>query len=120
MAKCAVAGAAVLLAASQFVPVELHPYLSSLPLALGGLGYTLLQIHLKPPRATLLKRVVLGGAFLLWSVVQLLTPGRIAVFLGDAVIAAYVLDLFWMVQDQLPQSTKVTGDKIASATNSAD
>jgi hypothetical protein len=80
-----------------------HPYLSSLPLALGGLGYTLLQIYLKPPRATLLKRVVLGGAFLLWSVVQLLAHGRIAVFLGDAVIAAYVLDLFWMVQDQLKQ-----------------
>lgn len=44
--------------------------------------------------------MVLAAAFLLWAVVQLLSPGRLAVFLGDAVIAAFVLDLFWIVQDQ--------------------
>lgn len=78
----------------------MHPYLSSFPLALAGLGYTLLQAHLKPPRPILLKRMVLAAAFLLWAVVQLLSPGRLTVFLGDAVIAAYVLDLFWIMQDQ--------------------
>jgi hypothetical protein len=36
----------------------------------------------------------------LWAVVQVLPSGRLAVFLGDTVIAAYVLDLFWMMQDQ--------------------
>ncbi len=100
LAKCALLGAGVLLFANQFVPAEMHPYISSFPLALAGLGYTLLQIYLRPPRLTLLKRMVLAAAFLLWAVVQLLSPGRLAVFLSDAVIAAYVLDLFWIIQDQ--------------------
>jgi hypothetical protein len=100
LAKCALIGAGILLVANQFVPAEIHSYLSCFPLALAGLGYTLLQIHLKPPGPILLKRLVLAGAFLAWSVVQLLAPGRLAVFLGDAVIAAYVLDLFWIMQDQ--------------------
>jgi len=99
-AKCSLLGAGVLLVANQFVPAEVHPYLSSFPLALAGLGYTLLQIQLKPPRPALIKRLVLATAFLLWAVVQLLSPGRLAVFLGDMVIAAYVLDLYWMTQDQ--------------------
>jgi hypothetical protein len=100
LAKCALAGAGVLLVANQFVPAEMHPYLSSCPLALAGLGYILLQIHLRPPRMTLLKRMVLAAAFLVWAIVQLLASGRLAVFLGDVVIAAYVLDLYWMMQDQ--------------------
>lgn len=90
----------MLLAANQFVRGEVHRYLSSFPLALAGVGYILLQIHLRPPRPTLVKRLVLAGAFLLWAVVQFLSPGRLSVFLGDVVVAAYVLDLFWLVQDQ--------------------
>jgi hypothetical protein len=82
------------------VPAEVHAYVSSIPLALAGLAYAILQIQLKPRRAILLKRLVLAGAFLLWSVVQLLPSGPLAVFLGDTVIAAYVLDLFWVMQDQ--------------------
>lgn len=100
LAKCALIGAGILLVANQFVPAEVHPFLSSVPLALAGLGYTLLQVHLKPSRLVLLKRMVLAAAFLLWAVVQFLSPGRLALFLGDAVIAAYVLDLFWIMQDQ--------------------
>jgi hypothetical protein len=100
LAKCALLGAGVLLVLNLFVPAEVHAYLSSLPLALAGLGYILLQIQLKPPRRIFGKRLVLAASFLLWAVVQLLTPGRLAVFLGDVVIAAYVLDLFWMMQDQ--------------------
>jgi hypothetical protein len=86
--------------ANQFVSPEVHRYISSAPLLLAGLGYTLLQIGLRPSRPILLKRLVLAASFLLWAVVQLLSSGRIAVFLGDAVIAAYVLDLYWMMQDQ--------------------
>jgi hypothetical protein len=44
--------------------------------------------------------VLLAPAFIGWDVDELLPPGRVAVFLGDAVIAAYVLDLFWMAADQ--------------------
>ena len=85
---------------SAFVPAQTHAYISSLPLALAGLGYTLLQFRVKPSPRLLLKRLLLAAAFLLWAAVQLLPAGRLSVFLGDAVIAAYVLDLFWMMRDQ--------------------
>ena len=100
LAKCALLAAGILVLVNQLVPADVHAYVSSCPLALAGVGYMLLQIQLKPPRATLLKRLVLAGAFLLWAVVQLLPAGRLAVFLGDAVIAAYVLDLCWVMQEQ--------------------
>jgi hypothetical protein len=100
LGKVSLLAAAVLLAVNPFVSAARHAYISSLPLALAGLGYCLLQIRLKPSRRLLLKRLVLAGAFLLWAVVQLLPSGRVAVFFGDAVIAAYVLDLFWIMQDQ--------------------
>jgi hypothetical protein len=44
----------------------------------------------------LLKRLLLAGAFVGWGIDQLLPAGRASLFLGDAVIAAYVLDLFWI------------------------
>jgi hypothetical protein len=100
LARFSLLSAVVLLIANPFVPAQVHAYLSSLPLALAGLGYIFLQIGVKPARRVLLKRLVLAAAFLLWAVVQLLPAGRTAVFLGDIVIAAYVLDLFWMMQDQ--------------------
>jgi hypothetical protein len=40
----------------------------------------------------------LAASFLLWAVAQLLTPGRLAVFLGDPIIA-----VFWMMRDQGPR-----------------
>lgn len=85
---------------SVLVAPQAHAYISSLPLALAGLAYTLLQLRLKPARGLLLKRLLLAGAFLLWAIVQILPQGRLSVFLGDAVIAAYVLDLFWMMRNQ--------------------
>jgi len=81
------------------VPAEVHAYVSSAPLALAGLAYALLQIRLKPRREILLKRLVLAGAFLLWAVVQLLPSGPLAVSLGDTVIAAYVLNLYWVMKE---------------------
>src|ERR1700683_5328133 len=95
LGKSSLFAAAILLMSSPFVAAEAHAYVSSLPLALAGLGYTILQLQLKPARRVLTKRLLLAAAFLLWAVVQLLPPGRMTVFLGDVVIAAYVVDLFW-------------------------
>ena len=100
LARLSLLAAGILLVANQFVTTENHAYLSSLPLALAGIGYALLQIQLKPPVRTLLKRLLLAAAFVLWAVDQLLPDGRTAVFIGDVVIAAYVADLFWMIRDQ--------------------
>lgn len=85
---------------NQFVSPELHGWLSSFPLLLGGAAFALLQIRLRPPRVTLLKRFLLAAAFIGWGVDQVLPAGRVALFLGDAVIAAYVFDLFWMAREQ--------------------
>jgi hypothetical protein len=100
LAKLSLVAAGVLLLASQFVSDGTHAWLSSVPLALAGIGYALLQIQLKPPVPTLLKRLLLAGTFVLWAVDQLLPAGPTAVFIGDVVIAAYVVDLFWIVVDQ--------------------
>jgi hypothetical protein len=98
--------AAVLLASNlPFIPGSWHLYLSALPLALAGAGYALLQVCVKPPTGILLKRLLLAATFLMWAVDQLLPPGRAATLLGDVVIAAYVLDLYWLAQEQIPAST---------------
>ena len=100
LAWCSLITAVVLVIVNPFVQAQTHSYISSLPLALAGIGYTSLQFRLKPSPRLMMKRLLLAGAFLLWAVVQLLPPGKLNVFLGDTVIAAYVLDLFWMMQDQ--------------------
>jgi hypothetical protein len=104
LARLSVLAAGALLLASIFMPVpshtRLHPWISALPLALAGVGYALFQLEVRPARAVLVKRLLLAAAFVFWAVDQIMPAGRVAVFIGDAVIAAYVLDLFWMLRDQ--------------------
>jgi hypothetical protein len=94
-------GVVLLLANLRGMPEQAHSYLSSLPLALAGIGYGLLQVTIRPGRTLLLKRLLLAATFVAWAVDQLLPPGRVALFLGDAVIGAYVLDLYWIIQKQV-------------------
>ncbi len=82
------------------VPDRMHAYLGSIPLAMAGIGYAILQVRARPTRGLLLKRLFLAATFVMWAADQLLLPGRLAIFIGDAVIAAYVLDLFWLCQGQ--------------------
>lgn len=100
LGRLSLIAAGVLLLANQFVPSEVHGWLSALPLLLAGVSFALLQIRLKPPRGTLLRRLLLASAFVAWGIDQLLPSGRAALFLGDAVIGAYVLDLFWMASGE--------------------
>lgn len=90
----------LLLSNVHFISERLHAYLSSVPLALAGMGYAILQLRAGPPRGTLFKRLLLAATFIIWAVDQLLPSGRLATVIGDAVIAAYVLDLFWLSQEQ--------------------
>lgn len=107
LAKCALLGSVLLLISN--LPITSarasNPWLSSLPLAFIGVAYAVLQIRLKPDTATLIKRLILAGAFILWAIDQVLPMGRLATFIGDAVIAAYVVDLFWIIQDQTKSDT---------------
>jgi len=102
--KSALLCSLVLLLSNLFVTsAESHAWISSLPLAVAGAGYALLQIQLRPDRSTMMKRLLLAATFVLWAIDQLLPSGRLAVFLGDVVIAAYVLDLFWIIGEQAAQ-----------------
>jgi len=102
LTKCALACSALLLLSSlPFISARAdNAWLSSLPLALMGVAYAVLQIRLRPGRQTLMKRLLLAAAFIFWAIDQLLPAGPIATFMGDAVVSAYVLDLFWIIQEQ--------------------
>jgi len=117
IARTAVACSVVLLIANApFTSARAeNPWLSALPLALVGVAFAALQISLKPDRGTLLKRLLLAAAFVLWAVDQVLPAGRVATLIGDIVISAYVLDLFWMIDDQRrPEAKKALEPEPAS------
>lgn len=103
----------LLLSHLQFTSARVHAWLSSLPLALAGVAYTVLQIRLRPSRRTLVRRLLLAGTFILWAIDQLLPSGRLAMVIGDVVVSAFVLDLLWITQEQ------EEGDR-ADRGNSAD
>lgn len=67
--------------------------LSAIPLLLAGSSYLVLQVILRPPPLQLVKASMLGMAFLLWGIVQLMPASDLAVELGNVVIALYVVDL---------------------------
>jgi hypothetical protein len=102
LVKCALVCSALLLLSNlPFTSARAHnAWLSSLPLALGGIAYAVLQIRLRPSRAVLVKRLILAASFICWAIDQELPVGPIATFIGDAVVSAYVLDLFWVIQEQ--------------------
>jgi hypothetical protein len=95
------------------LPNQLHGYLSSLLLAMAGSGYAILQLLKRPPLGTMSKRLVLAATFVLWAIDQVLPAGRVAMFIGDVVIAAYILDLHWLIQEQIASagSTSDLGDR---------
>lgn len=98
----------LLLSDLPFLSARLHPNLSSLPVAVAGIGYAILQFRVRPPRAVLLKRLLLAATFVIWAADQLLPAGALATFIGDVVIAAYVLDLYWLSQEQF-EAAKTNG-----------
>jgi hypothetical protein len=61
----------------------------------------------------MLKRLLLAVTFVLLAIDQLLPVGKAATFIGDVVIAAYILDLYWLIQEQVApaDSTSDLGDR---------
>ena len=78
--------------------------LSALPLLLAGSSYLLLQAILRPRPFELLKRLMLGTAFLLWGVVQLMPASDLTAELGNVVIALYVVDLGLIIWTELQKN----------------
>ena len=79
--------------APQLLPGARHASLSAAPLLLIGVAYIGLQPLIRPRPLELLKRLMLGAAFILWGIDQLLPSGSLATILGDVVITLYVIDL---------------------------
>ena len=82
-----------------------------MPLLFAGCGYAVLQRQLSLDRTILLRRLVLAAAFVGWAAADMLPEGRMATFLGDLVIFAFVLDVFWMIRDQI--NARVVSDHTA-------
>jgi hypothetical protein len=78
--------------------------LSALPLLLAGSSYLVLQAILRPRPLELLKRLMLGTAFLLWGIVQLMPASNLSAELGNLVIALYVVDLGLIIWSDLERS----------------
>jgi hypothetical protein len=78
--------------------------LSALPLLLAGSSYLVLQVILRPRPLELIKRLMLGAAFLLWGVVQLMPASDLAAELGNVVIALYVVDLGLIIWTELERN----------------
>jgi hypothetical protein len=79
--------------------------LSALPLLLAGSSYLVLQTILRPRPFELLKRLMLGTAFLLWGIVQLMPASNLAAELGNVVITLYVVDLGLIIWTELQKNT---------------
>ncbi|HUN57879.1 MAG TPA: hypothetical protein VMU41_07170 [Candidatus Binataceae bacterium] len=75
--------------------------LSATPLLLAGAAYIVLQALLRPRPLELLKRLMLGSAFLLWGITQLMPVSALATELGNIVIALYVIDLGLIIRTDL-------------------
>jgi RsiW-degrading membrane proteinase PrsW (M82 family) len=71
------------------------PAISAVPLFLAGASFLVAQRFAQASWAELLKNLILGAAFLLWAVIQLLPKNAMSRRLGNLVIALYVLDIAW-------------------------
>jgi len=91
-------------AAVRVLAVLKNVPLSALPLLLAGSSYIILQAILRPRPLELFKRLMLGIAFLLWGVVQLMPAGDLATELGNVVIALYVVDLGLIIWTELEKN----------------
>ena len=90
-------------------PDSAHLVLGTIPLALIAVSYLLYQVHARPPRAHLLRAIILAMAFLCWAENQLLGDGRLSTFFNDLAIGLFVFDVFLTMvgwpsgQDQHPE-----------------
>jgi len=94
-----------LLLVFDFLPPNLpkleHAPTSAAPLLLIGVAYLSLQAVTKPQPLEFLKRLLLGSAFILWGIDQLLPAGHLATVIGDVVIFLYVADLELAIRSYL-------------------
>jgi hypothetical protein len=72
---------------------SLHSHLGAIALIMIGSSYVSLQIISRRPRHEVVKGILLGSAFALWGIEQLLPPGRWTTAMDTTVVAIFVVDL---------------------------
>ncbi len=76
-----------------------HAPASAAPLLIVGAAFMTMLPLTRPGPIEWIKRAMVGAAFLLWGVAQLMPPGVAATTLGDLVITLYVIDLALVIRD---------------------
>lgn len=76
-----------------------HAPLSAAPLLIVGAAFMMMLPLARPGPVEWVKRAMVGAAFILWGVAQLMPPGAAATTLGDLVITLYVIDLALVIRD---------------------
>ena len=76
-----------------------HAPISAAPLLMVGAAFMVVLPLTRPGWLEFTKRAMVGAAFILWGVAQLMPPGAAAATLGDLVITLYVIDLALVIHD---------------------
>lgn len=79
----------------------IHASVSAAALLLAGTAYLALQLVFRPSPQELVNRIVLGSAFVLWGIQELLPAGALSVLLGDVVITLFIVDLSLIIKADL-------------------
>jgi hypothetical protein len=82
-------------------PSSLHSRLGALALIMVGSSCMCLQVISRRPRRDVAKGFILGAAFVLWGMEQLLPASRWTTAMDSAVITIFVVDLGLIVLDAL-------------------
>ncbi len=82
---------------------SLPSHLGAVALIMIGSSYVSPQIISRSARGELARGILLGGAFALWGIEQLLPPGRWATAMDTAVVAIFVVDLAMITLNGLGQ-----------------
>jgi hypothetical protein len=81
------------------------------PLLLVGIAYLAWLATERPAVIDLVKQLLIALAFILWGVSLLMPAGPAARLLGAVVIAIYVFDLAWMMEDNLRKKLGSDADR---------
>ncbi len=76
-----------------------HAPISAAPLLMVGAAFMVVLPLTRPGWREFIKRAMVGAAFILWGIAQLMPPGVAATTLGDLVITLYVIDLALVIHD---------------------
>ena len=102
---------------SAYLPIPVtRAVVEAVPLLLVGIAFLAWLAIDRPPIFDLIKQVFIALAFILWGVDLLMPAGPWARAVGAVVIAIYVFDLAWLMEDNLRKKFAVNTSTGANGT----